>query len=214
VAALLGLAGLVFLRAPNRYSVWILATVLLFLAGRLSRAFGERRTLGALAAFALASASIADQVPRVASPEEVEALGERVRSDREFAHAVERSLPAGAMVFLLPVMDYPEVHPVGRVKDYDPFRLFLHTSRLRFDYGTDKGRPREAWRHRLGGLDPAGMIAELEALGFDGIVVDRGGYADGAHGLVRGFAAAGRRPALHSGARDLVFVRLRPARDL
>jgi hypothetical protein len=212
VNAALGLLGFVYLRAANRYSVWILALVLLFLVGRLSRSLRAlRRGLGMLAALALAAASIADQVPHVVSRQEVEALAARVRSDRELTHALEASLPARAMLFLLPVMDYPEVPPENGVRDYDPFRLFLHSSRLRFDYGTDKGRPREAWRHRVGRMDPSGMVAELEGIGFDGIVVDRRGYVDRGRALLRGLAAAGRPLTLESAARDLAFVRLHPS---
>jgi hypothetical protein len=208
----LGLAGFVFLRAANRYSIWILALVLLFAAGRISRASrSARRGLGLLAALALGSASIADQVPHVVSRAEVEAVAQRVRSDRDFTRAVEASLPPRAMVFLLPVMDYPEVPPLSGVRDYDPFRMFVHSSRLRFDYGTDKGRPREAWRHRVAELEPAGMAAELEGLGFDAIVVDRRGYEDRGHALLRALAAAGRKPSLASAGRDLVFVRLDPS---
>jgi hypothetical protein len=212
VNSALGLVGFVFLRASNRYSAWILALVLLFLVGRLSRVFRPWRPgLGLVAALVLAAVSVADQVPHVVSSREIDADRDRLRSDREFTRAVEGSAPERAMIFLLPVMDYPEVLPVHGVRDYDHFRLFLHSSGLRFDYGTDKGRPRESWRHRVARMDPPELVAELERLGFDGLVVDRRGYADRARRLLRGLAAAGRAVAFQSTARDLAFVRLSPS---
>jgi hypothetical protein len=112
------------------------------------------------------------------------------------------------MAFLLPVMDYPEVPPVREVRDYEHFRPFLHSRHLRFDYGSDKGRPRERWRHRVGGMSPSRLVAELEGMGFAGIIVNRGGYEDRARGLLRGLAAAGRRVTL--AGRGLAFVKLDP----
>jgi hypothetical protein len=211
--AALGLSGFVFLRAANRYSIWILAVVLLFLVGRLSRACRtSRRGLGLLAALGVSAVSIADQVPHVVSRPEIEAVAGRVGSDRRFTQALEAALPPWAMVFLLPIMDYPEVPPVHGVAAYDHFRPFLHSSQLRFDYGSDKGRARERWRHRVGRMNPPEMVRELEDLGFAGIIVNRGGYDDRAGGMLRGLAVAGRRVTLESSARDLSFVELRPSR--
>jgi hypothetical protein len=56
------------------------------------------------------------------------------------------------------------------------------------------------------------MVAELEGLGFEGIIVARRGYEDGGGGILRGLAVAGRRVTIESPARDLLFVRLRPSR--
>jgi hypothetical protein len=211
--AALGLLGFVFLRATNRYSIWILALVLLFLVGRLSRACRtSRRGLRLLAALGVAAVSLADQIPHLVSRQEVDTVGAQVRSDREFSQTLEDSLPPGAMVFMLPVMDYPEVPPVYGVADYDHFRPFLYSSRLHLDYGSDRGRPRERWRHRVGRMNPAQMATELEDLGFEGIIVNRRGYEDRAASILRGLAAAGRRVTLASSARDLLFVRLRPSR--
>jgi phosphoglycerol transferase len=209
----LGLLGFVFLRASNRYSIWILTLVLLFLAGRLSRACRtSRRGPRLLAALGVTAVSLADQVPHVVSRPEVETVGEQYRSDRKFSQTVEASLPPRAMVFMLPVMDYPEVPAVHHVADYDHFRPFLHSARLRFDYGSDKGRPRERWRHRVSRMNPPEMVTELEDLGFEGIIVNRGGYDDRAAGILRGLAAVGRRVTLESSTRDLLFVKLRPSR--
>jgi hypothetical protein len=211
--AALGLLGFVFLRAPNRYSIWILALVMLFLVGRLSRACpSSRRGLCALAALGVTAVCLVDQVPHVVSGQEVAAAEARLRSDRSFSRALEASLPPGAMVFLLPVMDYPEVPPIHNLRDYDHFRPFLYSTRLRFDYGSDKGRPRERWRHIVSRMTPTEMVAELEDLGFEGIVVNRTGYDDRAAGILGGLAAAGRTVTLESPARDLSFVRLRPSR--
>ena len=61
---LLGALGFTWFRGTNRYSVWILALVLLWTVGRLSRAPWAGRRTASLAAAALATGiAFADQCP-------------------------------------------------------------------------------------------------------------------------------------------------------
>jgi hypothetical protein len=161
------------------------------------------------AAFALLVA-LSDQLPAFASHQDVEATRRVVESDRAFVSALEASLPQGAMLFMLPVMDYPEVGRIYDLSDYEHFRPYLFASRLRFSYGCDKGRPREAWQHRVEGLNPAAMVEALQRFGFDGIVVNRSGLEGGGETLFEGLRQAGGRVSVESATGDLVFVRLRP----
>src|SRR5262249_1725270 len=87
----------------------------------------------------------------------------------------------------------------------------LHTTRLRFSYGSDQGRPREAWQRRAEALPPPAMAAALEAMGFAGLLVNRKAYADGGAGLRDELAQTGRRDSRESADRDFLFVRLQPA---
>ena len=123
---------------------------------------------------------------------------------------MEASLPAGAMLFQLPVLPYPEATPPGRMLHYEPFRPYFFSTRLRFSYGTDRGRAREAWQQRVAGLPPEAMAATLERYGFAGILLNRRGYPDEGTSLLRDLADAGRPATIAGEGNDLVLVPLRP----
>ena len=60
--------------------------------------------------------------------------------DANFVKAIEQKMPDGSAIFQLPVLAFPEVIPPGKMKDYDPFRGFLHDDgTLRWSYGAIQG---------------------------------------------------------------------------
>jgi hypothetical protein len=97
------------------------------------------------------------------------------------------------------------------VGEYEHLRPYLHARRLRFSFGADKGRPREAWQLEAVAQPPARMVEELERCGFAGILIDRRAYPNDAADFLADLAAAGRRVTLTHSAGDYVFVPLRPA---
>ncbi len=202
---LLGILGFVWLRGANRLSVWILVLVLLFLVTR-------RLRRGSVAAAALVAAlALADQVPRRGSAEEVRKTRLAVASDEAFVKDLERLLPDGAMLFMLPLVEFPEGSPVLGAAEYDHLRPYLFSKHLRFSFGTDKGRPRESWQLPTVARPTALMIADLERYGFAGILLDRRAYPANGAEYVADLANAGRPPRLVNPAGDYVFVPLRPA---
>ena len=107
-------------------------------------------------------------------------LGEieaRHASDRAFVAAIDDVLPDGAAVFQVPVLDFPETIPPGRMEDYDPLRAYLaDTGTLRWSYGAVKGRPEADWQARV--RDDVGLLGALPGLlglGFEGLWVDTWG---------------------------------------
>jgi hypothetical protein len=200
----------VLLRGTNRYSIWIVAVALLHLVGRLSR-----RTEGTrwkhLGAVVLAVLALADQVPGLPARGEVTAQIAAVETDRAFAKNLEGALRGRAMVFMLPVLAFPEGGGIRQMPDYEHFRPYLFTSRLRYSYGTDKGRSREDWQWRVQAMSPSLMIDRLEGYGFSAIVVDRLAYPDGGTSLLDALAAAGRPVTIdEEHGRGRAFVRLVP----
>jgi hypothetical protein len=115
------------------------------------------------------------------------------------------------MLFQLPVVDFPEGQQVLGATDYEHLRPYLQTTRLRFSYGSDKGRPREAWQRRAEALVPADMAGALERMGFAGLLVNRKAYPDGGLELKEALAAAGRSEAWESTDHDFLFIQLQPA---
>ena len=211
VNGLVGLTGFVWLRAAERHSAWILALVLLWAVVAVSRLFAGRRALSVIAAAIALALTLVDQLPSRTSASAIRETGSRVASDAAFAQLLEARLLAGSMLFQLPVVDFPEGRPVLGASDYEHLRPYLHATRLRFSYGSDKGRPREAWQRRVEALPPAAMASALERMGFAGLLVNRKAYPDGAAELRETLFAQGRSEAWESPDRDFLLIRLQPA---
>jgi phosphoglycerol transferase len=207
VNQILGILGFLWLRGTNRFSVWILVLVLLFL---VTRRFTAGR-FAAVAAALVAAVAIADQVPLRASREALRQAQVAVAGDKAFVAALESSLPPGAMLFMLPLVEFPEGRAVLGADEYEHLRPYLHARRLRFSFGADKGRPRESWQIETASQPPAQMVADLERYGFAGILLDRRAYPRNAADFLADLAAAGRRVTLSHTAGDYVFVPLHPS---
>ncbi len=203
---LLGTLGFVWLRGTNRFSIWIRALALLFLVTRRL----PRGRAGLLAAGLAAVLVVADQVPRRTSRDEILRTRLAVAADRQFVAALEDSLPRRAMLFMMPLIEFPEGRPVLGASEYDHLRPYLHSRALRFSYGTDKGRPRETWQLDVAALPVPQMLLALEGCGFDGILLNRRGYPANGEGMLADMREAGRYVRAAHAAGDYVLVRLHP----
>ena len=135
VNLLLGVFGFQLLRATNRFSVFVVAISLLFLVERLSRLTPRR--LVAPAALGLLALGLWDQLPPRQAPEFTDAVARSVASDRDFVGELEAGLPAGSMVFQLPVMDWPESPSAHRVFQNEQMKPYIHSEGLRFSHGSN-----------------------------------------------------------------------------
>ncbi len=158
---------------------------------------GGRGAVGLLILAGVLIAATLDQVPRAPQGREQQ-LADFGR-DQAFVQNIERSVPAGSMIFQLPYVSFPEAGYVGRIQDYDPFRGYIHSTNLRWSYGTMRGRPQDAIDQKLAALPPGELIPRLGKLGFAGIWIDLYGYDPAAWpALESAFASAAGSPALHS----------------
>jgi hypothetical protein len=98
---------------------------------------------------------------------------------REFVQQIESRLPENAMVFQLPYVRFPEAGDRLGMADYEHFKAYLHSKRLRWSYGSIRGRQGDRWEQNVTGLRTDEMIESLSLAGFSGIYVDRKAYADG-----------------------------------
>ena len=201
-------------RATNRAAIFISAIVLFFLVMRLSRwsmRWPAWQRMGAAAL--LAAIGVFEQLPRPDSAQETAALAAEVRADEQFGAAMEAALPAGAMVFQLPVLGFPEVKPPYHLGDYDHFRPYLATEELRFSYGAAKGRSRSRWQRELEGLATPELVRHLEAHGFAAIYVNRRGYEDGGAKLLRELSALGYPTRIEAADGNQLLVPLKPSQE-
>jgi hypothetical protein len=130
------------------------------------------------------------------------------RSDGAFVSGIEARLPKGAAVYQLPYVYFPE-HLTSRTGAYEPARGYLHSSRLRWSWGAMRGRPAD-WASRLAGASVPATARAVAAVGFEGITVDRRGYADGGSGVVSALTSVLRAPGTSSPDGRFVFFDLRP----
>jgi hypothetical protein len=208
------------LRAWNRISVFIAFFALLgaglaldALGRRIGSGTRRRRWGFAACLAAVLAVGVLDQT-RSSAPLPYKAQEAGYVTDAHFVEAVQRQLPAGAEVFQLPYVPFPENPRVHRMEDYAELIGYLHSTRLRWSYGQLKGPPSK-WEAALVRRPPARMLAELSALGFKGIYLDTFGYADrGAALIAKLTRALGVKPLVSSDGRLYFFNMARYNRRL
>lgn len=184
--AILGSFGFTYFRTGSRYSVVILAIVLVYAAQRLTalqaRIEGKDRDVTARMLFQAAAAGACllifwDQAPRPPKAEQTATIARQMEADRQFVAQMEEALPEGAMVFQLPLMEFPE-SPSSGLPSYDHFRPYLYSRSLRFSFGSVKGRDREKWQQQLAQVPLEKALQDVKDRGFAAIYVNRNGLTD------------------------------------
>jgi hypothetical protein len=208
INSVLGAVGFQMFRSTTRYSIFILCIVLMYAVRRLSLL--EIRQQALVYGLAAGAVLIAwwDQVPPSVTAGALAEISTQVASDRHFTENMEQRLSPGAMVFQIPIMDFPE-SPAPGIGSYDHFRPYLYSRQLRFSFGTDKGRPEADWQRQLAGLSLDGLVAQLASDGFAAIYVNRNGLAGNGDDLVKAFKAMGLGDMIESDRGDLFCVVLK-----
>ncbi len=210
----LGQLGINLFRCTSRYSIGILAIVLLFAVRELSRLSQKWHPALSLAlAAGIAVLALWDQLPKRESQAGVYAKLGALTSDRVFTEELEKALPDHAMVFQLPAMRFPESWPINGMGDYEHFRPFIFSRALRFSYGDTKGRGQDEWQYRLAELPAEELIDVLERAGFSALYLNRKGYTDNAEALLAKIKSVKNYPVIGSPAGDLIAVLLKPVAD-
>ena len=206
----IGTIGLQLFRCTNRFSIYILALLLLFGVRELSRLTRSWHVAvtGAFAAF-VAFVGIWDQTPPATSDRDIRAVRAVSLADRKFVGVLESRLSPGAMIFELPVVPFPESPPINRMQDYEHFRPYLYSHSLRFSYGSVKGREQEQWQSEVLDLGVPMLIRSVERYGFSAVLINKKAYADSGTSLLSAFRNAGRS-AIVAESDDLVCLSLIP----
>jgi hypothetical protein len=208
---LLGAFGFVLFRGTNRYSIVILALVLLYLAQQLSRVTRHWRLSVVLPLGIVVSlVGFLDQVGAAPRSRQIARVREEVATDRGFVAILEAKLPPRAMVFQLPVVDFPETPPVREMESYAQLKPYLYSRSLRFSYGSVKGRPRERWQREAVQLGAADLPRTLENYGFAAVMLNKKAYEDRGASLVATFQATGRARVVAESL-EMIGLRLSPS---
>jgi phosphoglycerol transferase len=204
--------GFQVFRATNRAAIFISAIVLFFLIGLLwllSTGWAPWQRI--CAAIALAAIGVFEQLPKPERALDPATIALEVKGDEEFGTALERALPAGAMVFQLPVISFPEGQPSNRLGEYDHFRPYLSTRHLQFSYGAVKMRSRSRWQRELETLPVGELVQRLEQYGFSALYLNRKGFEDRGDKALRDLTALGYTQRIEGPRGNQVAVRLHPA---
>lgn len=178
------------IRSYNRISVFIAFLSLAGVGVAADRLLARRATVawriaGTVVVVAVVAIGVLDQTP-AGLDDEPAAARAAFTADAAWVHVVESELPAGSAVFQLPYMPFPEFGgSIYDMRDYDPLRGYVHSSRLRWSYGAMKGRGDDAWQKATTALPVPEMLSEIRARGFAGVWVQLNGYADGGAGIAR-----------------------------
>jgi phosphoglycerol transferase len=226
--------GFTLFRTACRYSVVILAIVLLYAAQRLSswqressrRVPSDTLQIGLITAMVgLCLLILWDQVPRSPTAEQQATIAQQVAADRDFVAGMEEALPAKAMVFQLPVMDGS---PLPGVPSSDHFRPYLSSKQLHFSHGAARGSDALQWQQAvqqqlLNGAtlnqqtqqiqfnqnSVSAAVDEMRKKGFAAIYVNRNGFPDRGKGLEKSLLELGYlKPLIDSAAGDLFCIPL------
>ena len=170
------------IRAYNRASIWIgflaLAAAMLVLDLGLRRV---NRPLRWLIAIGLTALGTLDQTgwTRSAVAKNRTAREETAAAyavDRDFYRDIEQRLPANGRVAQVPYIGYPDSLPPHTIELYDHLKGFVHTTQVKWSGAAMNGREPAHWQRRVLHLPPARMLPLLAMAGFDGLLVNRGGY--------------------------------------
>lgn len=172
---LLGSLGFVMLRASNRFSIILLAIALFWLCERLTHAW---RGVRWIACALLLAVGLWDQLPPPRFTMTTGTVRAAIEGDRRFVQALEAAVPAGTMVFQLPVKGFPETGPIFGMQDYEQLRPYFYSKTLRFSFGSMKGRGTALWQGPVAELPPAQMVTRLATLGFGVLYVNLHGFSD------------------------------------
>jgi hypothetical protein len=219
VSLLISALGVRYIRSYNRISVFIaffalvaVAFALDWIVGRVPRWHG-RAILAGVICVAVLAVGVVDQTSSADVPD-YDALERAWDSDESFMRDIERELGAGAAVFQMPYVFFPEAGMIVGTGPYDQVRGWLHADSLRWSWGSVRGREGD-WQGALVRLPVPEALDALTAVGFSGLMIDRAGYDDHAAGIEAEYTRTlGQEPQASPDGR-LLFYDLRPwARDL
>ncbi|PPK41414.1 phosphoglycerol transferase [Trinickia symbiotica] len=106
------------------------------------------------------------------------------QNDADFVAAIGKVMPAGAAIYVLPYVRFPEAPPQNRLGSYDLARGYLQSTTFKWSYGPIKGRLPDLFLRALAEQPMELQIAIIRRLGFSAIYLDKRGYADNAAAIV------------------------------
>ena len=218
-----------WIRGYNRISIFIafaaLAASALLLDAAWRRLAQARRgpTVGCTVAIVVLGAlGLLDQTHRRMVPPP-DLYRDAFRADQDFIRQLEARVPEQSAIALWPNCPYPNAivqFDSHAFSGHDHLRPLYHSRTVRWSYGSMAGHRGFLWNHRLEQMALEQQCIVLVDAGFEGICVNRHGYADRGQGILKDLEAMLGPPSLVSSDQRLYYfglgefaARLRPARN-
>lgn len=116
--------------------------------------------------------SLYDQIPQDSAKGRPE-VRNRFLAEKNFVKKIEEKLVPGAMVYQYPYSQYLTDSDYYGWGGWGHVRLYLHSAALRWSNGASKNSPVDDWHLRLSHMPIDQLLAEVQAAGFNAVVVDR-----------------------------------------
>ncbi len=189
----LGAVGFELFRASTRIGVFAHVWVLFFVGTWITRhSHRLARSHSVLLAAAVAVTACWEGTPHLGDRAVAARNQARWQSYEAVTTLLEQTLPAGAAVFQLPVVPFPEAGTTMGMPDYEHTLPYLTSSTLRFSYGHLRQSPALQWGRYVGRqMSAAEMVAALEQAGFSALWLDQRGNADRGQALISSLQTLG-----------------------
>ncbi|AKV03957.1 Integral membrane protein [Labilithrix luteola] len=186
IGSLVAFAGFPDVRSYNRISVFIGFYALFAMAILVDRLLVRVRTTvvrgGVIAVVGVITVlGVYDQTSE--GTPDYDAFARAFHTDRSFVRSVEQRLPQGASVFQLPYSVFPEAGMIVHMHDYAHLLPYMHSEKLRYSYGSLRGRLGDQRYHDLADTPIADLPEAIAVAGYEALWVDPSGYEDGAKAL-------------------------------
>ena len=129
--------------------------------------------------------------------------------DEALIRELEGEFEAGAAMFQLPVVADPAA-PTAALAPYEQLKPFVHGRQLAWSASLG---PPAAWQQQVVAGPARLMPVALTSLGFDAIVIDRAGYADGGAGIEATLRSVLDEPPMRISDDRVAVFDLRPTRE-
>ncbi|MDO8370158.1 MAG: hypothetical protein Q7S71_05590 [Candidatus Nitrotoga sp.] len=172
------LIALVFpdIRAYDRFPVFLVFVLYIgagaVVTAALKRARGRTWWILVSLIALITILSLYDQIPQDSAKGRAE-VRSRFLAEKVFVKTIEEKLTPGAMVYQYPYSQYLTDSGYYGWGGWGHVRLYLHSAALRWSNGASKNSPVDNWHLRLSHLPIEQLLTEVQAAGFNAVVVDR-----------------------------------------
>jgi hypothetical protein len=183
----IGTLGFQFIRATNRYSIWLLAIFLLYTLFKLNNiSFKKVRTkkIFDAAILIVALCFVWLDLPIRYNEQSRGAIAAQVDEDIKLLDALQQGGQAEISAYVIPNQVFPENGPtflrdgtVSQMLDYDHMRIFLNSKNVKINYGgvkTSKDTPTLLLDYDK---DIEGVLKTLESYEFDYLLINKKGLS-------------------------------------
>jgi hypothetical protein len=166
-------------RAANRYSIWLLATLLIFIAKFLTdhdKFIKEYQKKIIIFLFLILSFL---DLPKPLKKSYFESMNNEIQNKKQLvSKLITKSKKNIINLAFLPHMNYPENGPAEKIIDYEYFKFFLASDQINLSYGGNKYNkttPKISIDNKTSIFD---SIKLFKILGYDYVLINKDGYSE------------------------------------